>query len=179
MVARLVGLAVVVLVIPVSFAHEQKAALTDIFYNERTGNLEIAHRFSIHDAEHALRAATGVKGGLTKSEETRVAFAKYVAKCFALIFSDKSAMKLTLVGQELERGFLWVYQECSIPEPMDVGFVIDNTILQDVVNGQVNTVNVRYRNQVTTLVFEADTGRRQFAGPSGSHGKSVHLERGR
>ena len=37
-----------------SLAHEQKVALTDIFYNERTGNLEIAHRISLHDAENAL-----------------------------------------------------------------------------------------------------------------------------
>ena len=70
-------------------AHEQKAALTDIFYNERSGNLEIAHRFIVHDAEHTLRKATGRKEGLVESKEAQAAFANYVTERFALRWDDQ------------------------------------------------------------------------------------------
>ena len=43
-------------------------------------------------------------------------------------------------------------------------FFIENTILHDAVKGQINTVNVRFRSQVTTFVFEAEDGRKHFAG---------------
>jgi hypothetical protein len=69
------------------------------------------------------------------------------------------------VGQEQERGFFWVYQETKIPKPVGVSFSIENTILQEVLKSQVNTVNVRYRSQVSTFVFEAGSGRKIYAGP--------------
>ena len=149
-----------------SFAHKQKVALTDILYNERTGNLEIAHRISLHDAEHALHEVIESKDDLTKSPKARAAFAKYVVQRFELTLKDKTKLKLTLVGQEIERGYLWVYQETKIPEPATASFFIANTILQDVIKGQVNTVNIRSGSQVASFTFKAKSGRKQYAGPT-------------
>lgn len=150
---------------PHAIAHEQKAALTDIFYNERTGNLEIAHRFSLHDAEHTLHKVTNSKADLVQSPEAQAAFAKYVAEHFSLWATETETIKLTMVGQEVERGYLWVYQETKIPKPNRASFSIENTILQDAVKGQINTVNVRFRSKVATFVFEAGAGRKLYAGP--------------
>jgi hypothetical protein len=149
-----------------SFAHKQKVALTDILYNERTGNLEIAHRISLHDAEHALHEVTESKDDLTKSPTAQAAFAKYVVQRFELTFKDKTKLKLTLVGQEIERGYLWVYQETKIPKPATASFFIANTILQDVIKDQVNTVNIRSGSQVTSLTFKVKSGRKHYAGPA-------------
>lgn len=148
-----------------SFAHQQKVALTDILYNERTGNLEIAHRISLHDAEHALREVTESRADLTKSPRAQAAFAKYVAERFELTSKDKTKLKLTLVGQEIERGYLWIYQETKIPRPKAPSFFITNTFLQEIIKGQVNTVNIRKGSQVATLTFKAKSGRQLFAGP--------------
>lgn len=148
-----------------SFAHKQKVAITDILYNERTGNLEIAHRISLHDAEHALQEVTESRADLTKSPEAQAAFAKYVAQRFELTTKDQTKLKLTLVGQEIERGYLWIYQETPIPKPTDPSFFITNTFLQDVIKGQVNTVNIRRGPTVATLTFKAKSGRQHFAGP--------------
>ncbi|NNE92769.1 MAG: hypothetical protein HKN23_14075 [Verrucomicrobiales bacterium] len=153
------------MVSPCLIAHEQKTALTDIFYNERTGNLEIAHRISVHDAEHALHKATDAKGDLAKSEKAREAFADYVAGRFTLILKDDQKLKLKLVGQELERGYLWVYQETKIPKQVGTPFFIENTILHDEIKGQVNTVNVRYRSSISTFVFQSGTGRKLYSRP--------------
>ena len=141
-------------------AHQQKVALTDILFNERTGNLEIAHRISLHDAEHTLRKVSKSREDLTKSEKAREAFAKYVAGHFELTRENKTKLKLTLVGQEIERGYLWVYQETKIPEP--ASFSIRNSVLQDVIKDQVNTVNVRRGSKVTTFEFRANSGRKRY-----------------
>lgn len=150
-----------------SMAHEQKTALTDILINERTGNLEIAHRFIIHDAEHSLYKVTKQKHvDLARSPEAQAAFAKYVAKRFALIFPGGKPLALTLVGQERERGYLWVYQEAKIPAGVKAGFSIENKILHGAVKGQVNTVNVRFRSQVKSFVFRENSGRKRYLGPT-------------
>ena len=74
-----------------------------------------------------------------------------------------------MVGQEVERGYLWVYQETKIPKPVSSSFSIENTILQDEVKGQINTVNIRFRSQVATLVFKAQAGRKRYAGPAATN----------
>ena len=37
-------------------AHQQKIAITTVLFNPRTENIEIMHRFNLHDAEHAVKA---------------------------------------------------------------------------------------------------------------------------
>ena len=165
-------LAALVMVEPLAFAHEQKVALTDIFYNERTGNLEVAHRIRLHDAEHALRKATKMDADLAKSSEAQEAFARYVAGRFALSFRGGTPLKLTLLGQEIERGYLWVYQETSIPDPISKAFLVSNTILQDVVKDQVNTVNIRYGKQVSTFEFRENAVWRFYPGPGEQVGEA-------
>ena len=156
-------------------AHEQKTALTDIFINERTGNLEVAHRFIIHDAEHSLHETTKLENvDLAQSTAAQAAFAKYVADRFNLILPGEKELKLTLIGQERERGYLWVYQETKIPVHLESGFTIENRILRDVVKKQVNTVNVRFRSEVSTFVFKENTGPKRYQGaslrmPTGEH----------
>ena len=49
-------------------AHQQKAALTTLRYNPRSNEVEIAHRFALHDAEHA---APEVTGGMRSFARTR------------------------------------------------------------------------------------------------------------
>ena len=143
----------------VSVAHEQKTALTDIFFNERTGNLEVAHRFSLHDAEHVAQKATGQKDDLTKSEGARKAFAEYAADHFELTNRADKVIELALVGEEIEGGYLWVYQEAPIP---DLPFFIKNTILLEVIKGQVNTVNIRKGKNVSTAVFRLGSGKTSY-----------------
>ena len=148
------------LAVSIAGAHEQKVALTDVLFNKRTGNLEIAHRISLHDAEHTLHKVSKSTEDLTKSAKAQAAFAKYVAQRFELTLDNKTKLKLSLVGQEIERGYLWVYQEAKIPAAAT--FSISNTILQDAVKGQVNTVNVRSGSQVATFQFKANGGRKRY-----------------
>ena len=134
-------------------AHEQKASLSDVFFNERTGNLEIAHRISIHDAEHVLRQTGQKPADLIDSEKAQSLFAEYVTKEFILKTADGSEIELTLVGQEIDDGHLWIYQEITMAELPGKAFLIHNSILHDEVDQQTNTVNVRFGSRVSTFVF--------------------------
>ena len=40
-------------------AHQQKESVTRVLFNPRTGNIEVMHRFLLHDAEHATRKLFG------------------------------------------------------------------------------------------------------------------------
>jgi len=167
--SRAAAILAVILVTSLSLAHEQKDALTDVLYNERTGNLEIAHRLSLHDAEHTVQKTTGLRADLTQSQEAREAFAQYVASHFSLTRGNKSVLDLDLVGQEIDGGYLWVYQETKIPAPTNSPFEIQNTILLDIVKDQTNTVNVRFRKKVSTFVFRSGSGKKLYLGPSTSN----------
>lgn len=55
------------------WAHPQKVAITDVFFNPRSGLIEIAHRFSLHDADAALDQLG--RGGLTSRGTRRTGIA--------------------------------------------------------------------------------------------------------
>lgn len=97
------------------FAHELKAALTTVLFNPRTSNIEVAHRFYLHDAEHAVREIFGNKADIIGSEATQVQFANYVQARFFMSNEDGKPLPLHAVGFEVERRFFWVYQETKEP----------------------------------------------------------------
>ncbi len=136
----------------VAFAHQQKVALTEILFNSRTGNIEVAHRFIMHDAEHAARQELGIDGDLYGSLESRTAFAEYVAARFSIATPEGAALPLSLLGTEIKDGYLWVYQETPAPEALDA-LAVRCDALRDVWPDQVNRVNVKRSGEVRTLIF--------------------------
>lgn len=139
-----------------AFAHKQKAAVTEVTFNIRSGMVEVAHRFIIHDAEHAISDVVGERRDLINDQEAQQFFAEYVASHFDLNINDKTA-NLTLVGGEIEGGHIWIYQEA--PAPFFVTRIaLNQSALTEVWPGQVNTVNVRTGDAVQTLTFSSDAG---------------------
>lgn len=139
-----------------AFAHKQKAAITEISFNLRSGTVEVAHRFIIHDAEHAISKVAGERRDLINDSEAQQLFAEYVASHFDLTINDKVA-EVVLLGAEIEGGHIWIYQEA--PAPLFVTRIeLNQSALTEVWSGQVNTVNVRTFNEVQTLTFTSDAG---------------------
>ncbi|MEM6538163.1 MAG: DUF6702 family protein [Pseudomonadota bacterium] len=140
----------------VASAHQQKTALTEVLFNQRTGNIEVAHRFIVHDAEHAIRVEFGIAGDLVTDAETQAAFATYVAESFALSGGDGIALPLSVIGSEVSEGYFWVYQETTAPNDIKT-LTIRAEALRDVWPDQVNRVNIEYEGTVRTLVFSSAT----------------------
>jgi len=162
MPGRMVGLALVALLLafafpPAASAHQQKTAVTRILFNPNTGNIEVMHRFFVHDAEHAASLIFGERQALMESAESRALFSSYVVNGFAVEahYEDGSSeeLSLTFLGSEIDGQFLWVYQE--IPQTETVtAMTIANLALRDVWSDQSNLVNIERDGEVYSLTFD-------------------------
>lgn len=142
-----------------AYAHTQRTAITTILFNTRTDMLEVMHRFDLHDAEHAVGDILGKSADILSSKQTQADFAAYVASRFTIIADNSEGpLALTLVGQETDGNFIWIYQEATAPsvESLSIG----HEALRDIWPDQVNTVNVEGGFGVKSAQFD---GRQQLA----------------
>jgi len=134
-----------------AFAHAKREALISVVENDRTQKIEVVHRFSLHDAEHAAQLQTGKQQSLLASKELLEAFAEYVVSQFVLEEADK-VIELDFVGVEVERGYVWIYQEFQ-PEDKIESLSVYYAALSDIWSDQINTMNVDAFGEFHTLVL--------------------------
>ena len=143
----------------VVWAHQKKTAITTILFNERTANIEIMHRFLIHDAEHAVKQIRGDSFGeqanIIVSEATRQAFSRYVSERFSILDQNGELLELTLLGSEIDGSSIWVYQETPIPADLQ-SMTIRHNALRDIWREQVNRVNIERNKMTETLIFQGN-----------------------
>lgn len=151
--AWLLAIAVLAGALAPAFAHQQKAAITKVLFNPRTGNIEVMHRFYLHDAEHAVRHIFGRKADIISSEETQAQFAAYVSERFALSDDGVNPLPLTPVGFEVERRFFWVYQETPMKEGI-TALTFRHDALRDLWPEQINTINVEGAGDIRTATLD-------------------------
>lgn len=141
-------------------AHQQKTALTRILFNANSGNIELMHRFYLHDADHVSGQLFGAASSLAESPETRDLFTNYVHNRFALEALDEEGGRVELSGQligsEIEGPFFWVYQELSDPGNL-TGLTVIDLVLRDVWPDQSNLVNVEKNGSVYSMTFSGET----------------------
>ncbi len=154
---QLAGLALL-LCAGLAWSHEQKAAVTTVENNPRTGNVEVIHRFLLHDVEHAARDLGWSSSDLLSNPEDQARFAAYVASRFALTLRGGGPLALELVGQEADGRYLWVYQEHD--GELDLSsLVVNNTVLSAIWPEQHHMVNVKLADEVRSLLFTGGTTR--------------------
>ena len=133
-------------------AHQQKTSISTVLFNPHTENIEIMHRFRVHDAEHAVKDIFGKDADIIGSKNTQKLFSEYVSQRFSLFDSDNQPMHLKAVGHELEGQFFWVYQETTQPATLQ-NLSIRHDALRDLWPEQVNTINVERKGKLQTLTF--------------------------
>ncbi len=140
-------------------AHQQKAAITKILFNQRSGNLEVMHRFILHDAEHAVHHLFGKDANIIADVDTQETFSQYVTKHFKLANLNKATLPLEYVGYSIEGQYIWVYQEIKTPKELS-GLVVSHSALIDLWTEQINTVNIEGQGDIKTLIFSG--GNREY-----------------
>jgi len=135
-------------------AHEQKVAITQILFNQNSGNIEISHRINLHDAEHAVQDFWGIADLLSNKEDLDK-LALYVRGNFFLS-SNAKKLSLTPVGVEVDGNYVWVYDEVKIPKKRIKILTIENYILRDVWKEQSNLVNVELGKFRKSAFFAQD-----------------------
>ncbi len=142
-------------------AHQQKEAYITLLFNENSGNLEISHRFLIHDAEHIFAELFDIKaldlsGDILTDERTQAAFAAYLSTHFSLADKNKNELNLDLLGYEVEGKYFWLYQETPASETEVLH--IKHTALHDVWDKQINHINVEIDGSVTSVRLQKREG---------------------
>lgn len=132
-------------------AHQQKEAVTRVLFNQRTGNIEVMHRFLLHDAEHAVKRLRSGDADMLGSESDRAYFAGYVNQHFVMSHQRES-MELSPVGQEIEGRFIWIYAETPVPAGVESLTVMQSALLE-LWPGQINLVNVERDGIVRSATF--------------------------
>lgn len=131
-------------------AHESPHVLSTVETNPRTGQLEVIHRFGLHDVEHAVRRFDWGSTDVLANARDRQRFSAYVQDRFSLRI-DGEPVPLALVGQELEGRYLWVYQEAGQPGPAQSVKVINRVLSEP---PRHHLVKVQLKNIEGSLVFE-------------------------
>ena len=145
-------------------AHQKKEAITRVIFNERTASIEIIHRFSIHDAEHAAKQLFGKSSDLIDDEASQKQFADYVTQQFNMSSLNAKSLPLTMVGFEVDGRFIWIYQETSLTTSIAAklkGLSIINNALREVWTEQVNLLNIERSKKIHTLVFRGSLDAQQ------------------
>lgn len=140
--------------------HQLKTAITTVLFNERTGNIEVMHKFSLHDAEHAVQQLFDKAANMHTSDETRRQFSDYVLARFEMMDLNGQPLPLALVGYQVDGADFWIYQEAPIPADID-GLQMQHKALQDIWSSQQNLVNVEGRGPIQSLRFSAADGWRR------------------
>ena len=133
-------------------AHQQKAAITTVLFNPRTENIEVMHRFNLHDAEHAVKMLFKKTADILDDQSTQAEFAAYVSERFSLLNAAGDPLGLSLIGFETEGKYFWVYQETDQPPSLE-GLKVRHDALRDIWPSQVNTLNIEGKGNLKTLTF--------------------------
>lgn len=119
------GLWVCLLLATQAQGHQQNESLVSILFNQRTGMIEVAHRFYIHDAEHVVKRVVGKTADLLSNPTTQSEFAQYVVNHISILVDADSESGFELLGYEVQGKFFWVYQEkpyTAKPHQVDIGY---------------------------------------------------------
>lgn len=135
-----------------ALAHRLPEGLTTIELNENTGNIEIVHHLHAHDVEVVLSEIRKDAQWSLDTLEAQAQLALYVEEHFQIIDrSNGKPVKLKLIGAELDKDEILVFQETEGPLPSSLSMRHD--ALRGTIPEQVNTVNILIDSQIRTLVF--------------------------
>lgn len=133
-------------------AHKIKTAFSIVLFNDRTENIEVVHRFYLHDAEEAVWELFDKNADIIGSEETQAIFTEYVMSKFELKDQSGKAIALDTLGYQNDGGYFWVYQETPYQQGI-TKLYIKQDALKDVWSQQFNVVNIEGLGEVYTLNF--------------------------
>lgn len=152
---RFVLIFLALLIAAPTLAHQLKASVTTVLFNKRTNNIELMHRFYLHDTEHAVEHLFSGGADIINNKTDQQRFADYIKSHVALQTLDGVTLPLHDVGAQVDGKFFWVYQEAPISEDIK-GIRMSHGALRDLWPAQVNMVNVEGRGKIKTLHFTQD-----------------------
>lgn len=136
-------------------AHQLKAALSTVVVNETSSELELTHRYYLHDVEHAVAHLFGDEADIFSDRTAQNRFAEYVHAHIRLKQPNGQLLTLRNAGARIHKPFFFVYQQSTLPDDT-ARLSMQNTVLRDVWCAQVNMVNFKVHNTTRSLHFDGN-----------------------
>ena len=133
------------------WAHRLTTTTTQIEINSETGEIDVIHDFHVHDTGIALAGEGILDSPNLAALKERAQLALYTEKSFTL-YQNGSSIPLEIIGAELVRGSVLVYQQGKIDLPVG-GLSVRAEMMRKFVPDQINNVDVVIDGKVTSLQF--------------------------
>jgi hypothetical protein len=148
LIAAIAGVA---LVAAPAFAHRVHAGVTEITINDRTSEMEIAHRVFAHDLMEAMQRDDREIVAYFASPEGLAEIGEHTNAGFRLGSGEGVLFELDYVGAEVDGEFAWIYFTFPAPEET-AAFIVDNDLLSAQFDDQVMMTNFRINSLIRTAM---------------------------
>ena len=136
-------------------AHDYHASITDVKYNPRTQNLEVAVKVFMDDLENALSRHAKTKVTYSSSsEQVKNYIAEYLRSTLSFELEKGKPLKFKLLGSEEDVDVVWMYMEVPVQKTSLVQLYVKNAILTDLFTDQMNIVNVNYKGETESVLMQ-------------------------
>lgn len=142
--------------------HKFHASITQMDYNPKAQSVEAVTRFFLDDFEtavsqHAKREIKFNTPASLKDKANSAAVLAYVRERIEVKSAKGVAVKLALVGMEMQGDMIWVYYEGKLAGGLANSQVRHRT-LHELYEDQVNIVNYKYDGQQSGTMFNVQDG---------------------
>jgi hypothetical protein len=134
-------------------AHRTNSSLTTMVWVETDQSFEITHRLHLHDVQQALRNVIADPSTTVFDIKGQAELIFYMEDTF-MAASPQGPIMLTPIGAEVEGDYVYVYQEANL-KTLPITISITDLTFHDIYDEQENQVNLEYKNQITSVVFNA------------------------
>lgn len=132
-------------------AHPFHVSVAECEWNADSGALEVSLRVAPEDLERALSRRAKSRVSLDTTDDVDALAADYLREAFTLAPPGADEpLELKWIGKEVTTKTAWLYFEIAAPDGV-AGLELTNRALVEVEPTQINTVNIRARDQRTSL----------------------------
>ena len=145
-------------------AHDYHASITDVTYNPKTQNLEVAMRVFTDDLELAL--STRNKGKVnysSTSDKVKQYLAEYLNVAFSLETTKGKPLKQRFIGSEEETDVVWLYFEVPVGSAPLAQLYVKNAVCTELYNDQMNVVNINYKGKTNSVLLQKNETQKKLS----------------
>lgn len=137
--------------------HAIHASLTEISYNAKEKTLEVSVRIFTDDLEKILSLENNnQRFRIENNDKNDPSVERYVRRHFKITNPKGKIWPYTYIGKENEVDATWVYIEIPLTEAIE-GCKLEQNVLLDIFDDQVNIVNMTYKGDKKSYIFNIKT----------------------
>lgn len=145
-------------------AHDYHASITDVKYNPKTQNLEVALRVFTDDLENALSQRNkGKVSYSSQSDKIKQYLAEYLRASLSFELVKGKPLRQRIIGSEEETDAVWIYIEVPVQKAAFSQLYVKNAVFTELFNDQMNVVNINYKGNISSVLLQKNDIEKKIA----------------